>query len=61
MNHLIENYYIIRISRYPAVVPPGDAREDWKIIRALSEVAGRKLPYDTIVEIRNRLSDVIYL
>lgn len=24
----------------PAVSPPGQAREDWKIIRAISEVAG---------------------
>jgi len=43
---------------YPAVTAPGDAREDWKIIRALSEVAGRKLPYDSLVEIRHRLSEV---
>uniref|UniRef100_A0A914M1Y1 NADH-ubiquinone oxidoreductase 75 kDa subunit, mitochondrial n=2 Tax=Meloidogyne incognita group TaxID=654580 RepID=A0A914M1Y1_MELIC len=43
---------------YPAVTPPGDARVDWKIIRALSEVAGKKLPYDTITEIRQRLSEV---
>lgn len=43
---------------YPAVLPPGDARDDWKIIRALGEVAGRKLPYDNIVEIRHRLSEV---
>ncbi|KAL7079634.1 hypothetical protein ACQ4LE_001099 [Meloidogyne hapla] len=43
---------------YPAVTPPGDARVDWRIIRALSEVAGRKLPYDTIIEIRQRLSEI---
>ncbi|MFN7662252.1 MAG: NADH-quinone oxidoreductase subunit NuoG [Alphaproteobacteria bacterium] len=30
-----------------AVLPPGDAREDWKIIRGLSEVLGHKLPYET--------------
>ena len=30
-----------------AVFPPGEAREDWRIVRALSEVLGRKLPYDT--------------
>jgi NADH-quinone oxidoreductase subunit G len=29
-----------------AVFPPGDAKEDWTILRALSEVAGKKLPYD---------------
>jgi NADH-quinone oxidoreductase subunit G len=29
------------------VFPPGEAREDWRIIRALSEALGHKLPYDT--------------
>ena len=29
-----------------AAFPPGDAREDWAILRALSDVLGRKLPYD---------------
>jgi NADH-quinone oxidoreductase subunit G len=38
-----------------AVFPPGEAREDWKIIRALSETLGRKLPYDTLAQIRQRL------
>ncbi|KAG9477189.1 hypothetical protein GDO78_002536 [Eleutherodactylus coqui] len=41
-----------------AVSPPGMAREDWKIIRALSEVAGVTLPYDTIDAVRNRLHEV---
>jgi len=27
--------------------PPGGAREDWTILRALSEVIGQTLPYDT--------------
>ncbi len=36
-----------------ALSPPGDAREDWQIIRALSEVVGRKLPYDTIEELHS--------
>ncbi len=31
-----------------AVGPKGDAKEDWKIIRALSEVIGRTLPYDDV-------------
>ena len=31
---------------------PGDAKEDWTIIRALSERAGAKLPYDTLAELR---------
>jgi len=38
-----------------AVFPPGEAREDWKILRAASEVMGRKLPYDSLREVRQRL------
>jgi NADH-quinone oxidoreductase subunit G len=38
-----------------ATFPPGDAREDWKIIRALSGVLGRPLPYDSLGELRLRL------
>src|SRR3546814_5710005 len=30
-----------------AVFPPGDAREDWTIFRALSEVLGATLPFDS--------------
>ncbi|KAL0963873.1 hypothetical protein UPYG_G00314680 [Umbra pygmaea] len=41
-----------------AVTAPGLAREDWKIIRALSELAGVTLPYDTIEEVRDRLAEV---
>lgn len=41
-----------------AVTPPGMAREDWKIVRALSEVAGAALPYDTLDELRNRMEDI---
>ncbi|CAL5373800.1 unnamed protein product [Camellia sinensis] len=42
----------------PAVPTVGDARDDWKIIRALSEVAGVRLPYDTLGAIRNRIRTV---
>ncbi len=31
-----------------AAFPPGEAREDWAIIRALSDVLGKKLPYDSL-------------
>ncbi|XP_004342471.2 NADH-ubiquinone oxidoreductase 75 kDa subunit, variant [Capsaspora owczarzaki ATCC 30864] len=41
-----------------AVTPPGLAREDWKIIRALSEVAGYELPYDSLYDVRRRLEQV---
>ncbi len=32
--------------------PPGEAKEDWAIIRALSERVGQKLPYDTLGALR---------
>src|SRR5262245_7912633 len=35
--------------------PPGDAREDWAILRALSDVLGRKLPYDSLAQLRAAL------
>ncbi|KAL0089371.1 NADH dehydrogenase Fe-S protein subunit 1 NDUFS1 [Phycomyces blakesleeanus] len=40
------------------VNPPAAAREDWKIIRALSEVAGQTLPYDDLASVRSRLSEI---
>ncbi|WVQ77963.1 NADH dehydrogenase (quinone), G subunit [Cryptococcus sp. DSM 104549] len=41
-----------------AVPPPGASREDWKIIRALSEVVGATLPYDTTHDLRVRLYNI---
>jgi NADH-quinone oxidoreductase subunit G len=38
-----------------AVFPPGEAREDWAIIRALSAAVGRPLPFDSLGELRRRL------
>jgi NADH-quinone oxidoreductase subunit G len=38
-----------------ASFPPGDAREDWAIFRALSDVLGRKLPYDSLSQLRAAL------
>ncbi len=35
-----------------AVYPPGDAREDWTIFRALSEVLGKTLPFDDLRQLR---------
>ena len=40
-----------------AVFAPGDAREDWTILRALSDIVGTTLPYNTIGELRARLAD----
>ena len=38
-----------------AVFPPGEAREDWTILRALSERLGEKLPYDNLGELRQQI------
>jgi NADH-quinone oxidoreductase subunit G len=35
-----------------AVFPPGDAREDWAILRALSDVLGATLPFDSFDALR---------
>ncbi|MEQ9199371.1 MAG: NADH-quinone oxidoreductase subunit NuoG [Rhodospirillales bacterium] len=41
-----------------AVSPPGEAREDWKIFRALSDVLGKRLPYDNIDAVRARMAEI---
>jgi len=38
-----------------AVFPPGEAREDWKILRALSGGVGQPLPFDTLRELRRQM------
>ena len=38
-----------------AVFPPGDAREDWSIFRALSDVLGTPLAFDSFAELRAKL------
>jgi NADH-quinone oxidoreductase subunit G len=40
-----------------AVFPPGDAREDWTILRALAEALNlhKALPYDSLAELRQRM------
>ena len=35
--------------------PPGDAREDWAILRALSDVLGHRLPFDSLPQLRQKL------
>jgi len=39
-----------------AVFPVGDAREDWTILRALSAVLGKTLPFDNLGELRARIA-----
>jgi NADH-quinone oxidoreductase subunit G len=38
-----------------AAFPPGDAREDWAILRALSDTLGHKLPYDSLGALRRAM------
>ena len=38
-----------------AAFAPGDAKEDWAIIRALSAVLGKTLPFDSLTELRSQL------
>lgn len=41
-----------------ATLPPGEAREDWKIFRALSAYIGEALPYDDVSALRARLFEI---
>lgn len=41
-----------------ALFPPGEAKEDWRIIRALSEKLGERLPYDTLADVRRTMVSV---
>ena len=38
--------------RERALFAPGEAREDWAILRAVSELAGKKLPFDSFDQLR---------
>jgi len=38
-----------------AVFPPGEAKEDWRIIRELSESLNKSLPYNSLSQIRDRM------
>jgi NADH-quinone oxidoreductase subunit G len=40
-----------------AVFPPGEAREDWRILRALSGALGRPLPFDTFGALRRHMHE----
>jgi NADH-quinone oxidoreductase subunit G len=41
-----------------AVFPPGEAKEDWAIIRALSDALGAPLPYSSLNQLRERMLKV---
>ena len=34
---------------------PGEAKEDWAILRALSDVLGKRLPFDSLAQLRAKL------
>ncbi|HEY8434661.1 MAG TPA: molybdopterin-dependent oxidoreductase, partial [Sphingomicrobium sp.] len=38
-----------------AAFPPGEAREDWSILRAVSQLAGKSLPFDTFAQLRQQM------
>jgi NADH-quinone oxidoreductase subunit G len=42
-----------------AVFPPGDAREDWAIFRALSDVLGKRLPFDSLDALRTEMAKAV--
>ena len=44
-----------RAARRRAAFPPGEAKEDWAILRALSDVLGKTLPYDNLDELRKAI------
>jgi len=41
-----------------AVYPPGEAREDWTILRAISGALGQPLPFDSLYELRRHMYEV---
>jgi NADH dehydrogenase (ubiquinone) Fe-S protein 1 len=41
-----------------AITPPNMARPDWKIIRAVSELANHTLPYDNLLGVRERIKQL---
>ena len=42
-------------SAFKASFPPGEAKEDWKILRALSEALGKPLKFNTLDQLRNKM------
>ncbi|MDD9331883.1 MAG: NADH-quinone oxidoreductase subunit NuoG [Wolbachia sp.] len=41
-----------------AVSPPGEAKEDWLIIKNLSQYLGVSLPYDSLFDVRKKLDTI---
>ena len=48
-----------RVQRaFRASFPPGEAREDWRILRAFADVLGHRLPYDDLDAVRDRMIEI---
>ncbi|WP_135078030.1 NADH-quinone oxidoreductase subunit NuoG [Terasakiella sp. SH-1] len=43
---------------YKAVFPPGEAKEDWTILRALSGAMNNPLPFDSLSQLRTKLAEI---
>ena len=41
-----------------ATFPPGEAKEDWAILRKLSDVLGHKLSFESLVDVRERMAEI---
>jgi NADH-quinone oxidoreductase subunit G len=44
-----------------AVYPPGEAREDWTILRAISAALGKPLPFDSLQQLRRHMHEAVPL
>ncbi|MCK5168155.1 MAG: molybdopterin-dependent oxidoreductase, partial [Rhodospirillaceae bacterium] len=41
-----------------ATFPPGEAKEDWAIVRKLSDVLGHKLAFESLADVRERMVEI---
>ncbi len=41
-----------------ATFPPGEAKEDWAILRKLSDVLGHKLSFESLADVRERMVEI---
>ncbi len=41
-----------------AVFPPGEAKEDWRILRALADALGQNVPLANLGEVRRRMAEI---
>ncbi len=48
----------VQRTREAGTATPGQAREDWSIVRAIAESVGRPLPYSDLNGVRARLADI---